>query len=118
MTTEPTFHTEPASLLGAMLAYIRREGCDAAEVVGYRERSYNIGYCETCNDLVTEVRIFYTRTDGTDAHFQVDYTDLGELIRKLTDDPGQVTAWNAQATRESDDERWDRWNVHSFDGEE
>lgn len=110
--------TEPPELLAAMLAMIRRKGCDAAEVTGYRERSYNIGYCETCSDLVTDVRIYYRRTDGTDAHYQVEFTGLGELIRELTDDPHQFGAWNERAKRETFDERCERWSVHSFDEED
>jgi hypothetical protein len=109
--------TEPPELLGAMLSMIRRKGCEAAQVTGYRERSYNIGYCETCSDLVTDVRIYYRRPDGAEAHYQCDYTGLGELIRELTDDPGQRGDWAERARYETSDERSERWSVHDFDEE-
>jgi hypothetical protein len=109
--------TEPPELLEAMLAMIRRKGCDAAQVTGYRERSYNIGYCETCSDLVTDVRIHYHKPDGTEAHYQVEYTGLAELIRELTDDRDRFATWNEAATHETFDERVERWSVHDFDEE-
>jgi hypothetical protein len=109
--------TEPRGLLLAMQAMLRRKDVDAAEVIGYRERSYNIGYCETCSELVTDVRIYYRRGDGTEAHYQVEYTDLGELIRKLTDIPDEQHRWGETATREPNDQRWGRASLHSFDEE-
>jgi hypothetical protein len=118
MTSEvETIGTEPPELLDAMLAMIRRKGCDAVKVTGYRERSYNIGYCETCSEMVTDVRIFYVKADGSEAHYQAEYTDLGELIRQLTDDPGRRQHWNDTAKRETQDERIDRWGAHAFDEE-
>lgn len=106
---------QPPALLDAMLAMIRRKGCTAEAVTGYRERSYNIGYCETCNDLVTDVRIYYRQPDGTEAHYQVEYTGLADLIRELTDDPDQRGSWIERATHETADERSERWSAHSFD---
>lgn len=118
MVGEIVMATEPPSLLDAMLAMIRRDGCeDAARVLGYRERSYNIGYCETCSEMVSEVRIYYRRENGTEDHYEVGYTRLGEVIRALTDDPDTARAWDEAATHEPDEERWDRGNVHSFDEE-
>jgi hypothetical protein len=107
--------TEPPGLLLAMLGMLRRKGVDAAGVIGYRERSYNIGYCETCSHMVTDVRVYYRRGDGAEDHYQVEYTDLGELIRELTTVPDEVAAWDAAAVRESEDQRFDRFLVHSFD---
>nr|WP_221374504.1 hypothetical protein [Actinoplanes polyasparticus] len=112
-----TIGTEPSELLEAMLAMIRRKGCNAERVTGYRERSYNIGYCETCSDLVADVRIYYVQPDGTDSHYQVQYTSLGELIRELTDDRGEQLSWDDAAVHEHPDERDDRWSVHDFDEE-
>lgn len=109
--------TEPPELLEAMLAMIRREGCNAERVTGYRERSYNIGYCETCSEMVADVRIYYVQPDGAEAHYQVAYQGLAELIRKLTDDPATSLAWRAIATFESEDEQDDRFDVHGFDEE-
>lgn len=110
--------TQPPDLLDAMLAMIRREGrTDAECVTGYRERSYNIGYCETCSEILTDVRIYYRRADGTDAHYQVQYTDLGQLIRELTDDQDEQGVWDAAATHESSEEAWERLDVHDFDEE-
>lgn len=110
--------TQPPELLDAMLAMIRRKGrTDAKRVTGYRERSYNIGYCETCSEIVADVRIYYRRTDGTETHYQVQYTNLGQLIRELTDDQGEQGVWDAAATYESSEEAWNRLDVHHFDEE-
>lgn len=114
--TEP-MGTEPRGLLLAMQAMLRSKGRDVAEVIGYRERSYNIGYCETCYDMVTDVRIYYRQADGTEAHYQVEYTDLGELIRELTATPDEAKAWNDAALRETDEQRQERWSVNDFDEE-
>jgi hypothetical protein len=104
-----------AGLLEAMLSMIQGRGFDAVAVTGYRERSYNIGYCETCSEMVTEVRIYYLRKDGSPGEWEY-LGDLGELIRELTPEASQ-TEWLANAVREPDDERWDRGSAHSFDDE-
>lgn len=120
MTDQPAddpIGTEPPELLDAMLAMIRRKGCEAARVTGYRERSYNMGYCETCSEMTADVRVYYVRPDGAEAHYQCDFTGLAELIRELADDPGQRKAWDETAKHEPDEERWDRFDVHSFDEE-
>ena len=109
--------TQPQSLLDSMLRLIRSKGVQADRVTGYRERSYNIGYCETCYDMASDVRIYYVQADGTEGHWQADYTSLGDLIRELTDDDGQRALWDRTAVHESEDERFDRFNVHSFDEE-
>ncbi len=118
--TDAPIATEPPALLDAMFAMLRRRVglVDGDRVTGYRERSYNIGYCETCSDLVTDVRIYYERADGRSGHYQVEYTGLAELIRELTDDPEQRGTWIERATHETPDERSDRWSVHGFDEEE
>lgn len=102
-----------------MLRMIRLRGHrDAAVVTGYRERSYNIGYCETCSEMVTDVRIYYRTDGGADTYYQVGYKDLGKLIRELTGgDTEQAQKWDAAASREPEGERWDRESVHSFDEE-
>lgn len=117
MTTPDGIGTEPPELLDAMLAMIRRKGCNAERVTGYRERSYNIGYCETCFEMVADVRIYYVGPDGTEAHHQCEYTGLAALIRELTDNPARRQTWNDTATHEPDEERWDRFHVHDFDEE-
>lgn len=109
--------TEPPELLEAMLAMLRRKGRQAERVTGYRERSYNIGYCETCSEMVSDVRIYYVCADGTEAHYQCQFDSLGDLIRELTNEPGQAERWNEAAKHESVDERWDRYSAHSFDEE-
>jgi hypothetical protein len=112
-----TTGTGPPELLEAMLGYVRRRGHQAERVTGYLERSYNIGYCETCSEMISEVRIFYARPDGSEGHHQVEYQGLAELIRELTDDPATTLAWKATATFEDADAKWDRYEVHSFDEE-
>lgn len=110
--------TEPQGLLDAMLPYIQQRGsADAVRVKGYRERSYNLGYCETCWEMVTEVRIFYVTADGTEKHYQVEYQSLGSLICDLTKEQDEVRDWAREATFETDDERWDREEAHDFDDE-
>lgn len=117
MTETEHIGTEPPELLDAMLAWLRRRGRQAERVTGYLERSYNVGYCETCSELVTEVRIFYVQPDGTEAHHQVEYQDLGRLIRELTSDADEQAKWRETATFEDSDAKWDRYEVHSFDEE-
>jgi hypothetical protein len=109
--------TEPPELLEAMLAMIRRKGCNAEKVTGYQEKSYNIGYCETCSEMVADVRIFYVTPEGAEDHYQVRYTSLGELIRELTDDRLEQLTWDDEARHEHPDERDERWGVHDFDEE-
>lgn len=117
--TEPTttIGAGPPGLLAAMLAMIQSKGVSAAQVTGYRERSYNIGYCGTCSEMTSDVRIYYRSTSGADAYYQAPFTDLGELIRELTKDDAKRQAWDATALRESEDERDERYGVHNFDEE-
>ncbi len=95
-------------LLDAMLRMLQRYKVLAVAVTGYTEASYNIGYCGTCSETVTSVRIFYRRADGTDAHWDAEYGDLGELIRELTKDPDEQAAFDAVAIREDDELKWER----------
>lgn len=118
MTSEvETIGTQPPELLEAMLAMIRRNGCAASVVTGYRERSYNIGYCESCYEMVADVRIYYRRPDGAEAHYQCEYRDLGELIRELTKDADEQHSWTETVMREPADEHWERFYTHAFDEE-
>lgn len=98
-------------LLDAMLRMLQRRGVPAVAVPAYRECSYNIGYCETCSEIVTEVRVYWNNRLGALAHWDY-YGDLGELIRELTDEPEKMLA---AAVRESEDERWDHIVAHSLD---
>ena len=109
----PTF--EP-SLLEAMLRYVRnkRGAEDAVAVMAYRERSFNLGYCETCSELWTTVRIWFNRRSGA-LDFYGYAGDFGQFIRDLTDEPAQRGQWEATAQRESEDERADSWYRHDFD---
>jgi hypothetical protein len=102
---------EPA-LLEAMLAMLQRKGIQAVSVPAYRECSYNIGYCPTCSEIVTEVWIYYNLRSGSPRVWDF-CGDLGELIRELTDAPTELATLEAGAVRETDDERWDRANCHS-----
>jgi hypothetical protein len=91
------------SLLEAMLAMVKRKGVDAVAVPAYRERSYNIGYCVTCSEYVTEVRIYYVHRSGSPGHW--DFSgDLGELIRALTEEPEVRAKWVETAIRGEDDD--------------
>ncbi len=102
---------EPA-LLEAMLRMLQREGIPAVSVPAYRECSYNIGYCGTCSEIVTEVWIYYNLRGGSPRVWNF-CGDLGELIRDLADEPAERGALEAVAVRETDDERWDRAEFHS-----
>lgn len=55
---------EPA-LLEAMLRMLQRRGIPAVSVPAYRECSYNIGYCGTCSEIVTEVWVYYNLRSGS-----------------------------------------------------
>lgn len=102
-------------LLDAMLGLIQRYKVPAVEVTGYDEASHNIGYCHTCSEIVTSVRIHYRTSDGTIGHWDEEYNDLGALIRELTDDPAERTAFDAVAVREDEDLKWERAETHNLD---
>ncbi len=97
------------SLLDAMLAMMQRRGIPAVEVTDYAEASYNIGYCGTCSEIATSVRIFYRTNDGRDLHWDEEYDDLGQLIRELTDDPARREALGTVAVRQDDELKWERY---------
>lgn len=61
----------PRGLLDAMLAMLQRDKANlyAVAVTGYQECSYNIGYCPTCSDVCTDVRIYFTHRDGSPWHW-------------------------------------------------
>jgi hypothetical protein len=92
-----------------MLAMLQRRRLPAVAVTGYAEASWNIGYCGTCSECVTGVRIYYRDAAGTAHEFDEEYSDLGALIRELTDDPAEVVALDAVAVREPDDLKWERY---------
>jgi hypothetical protein len=54
---------------------------------------------------VTEVRIYYNLRTGSPRVWDF-FGDLGELIRKLTDEPTEQAVLEAGAVRETEDERW------------
>ena len=90
------------NLLDAMLRMLQRKGIPAVSVPAYRECSYNIGYCSTCNEMVTEVRIYYNLRSGSPRFWDY-YGDLGRLIRRLTDEPAERAALEAVAVPGSGD---------------
>lgn len=97
----------PPGLLVAMRGLMLRRGVPVAAVTGYREVSFNIGFCETCSETVTNVRVYYVADSGGRGVW--DYMgDFGELIRALTDDEDERAAFDAAAERETEDQRWER----------
>lgn len=85
MTTtyeRPNWGEEPF-LREAMLGWLKRMELDAVVVQGYREFSYNIGYCSTCSDFVTAVEVYYNTRSGALRSYEHE-DELGALIRELT----------------------------------